>query len=684
MWSEIRHHRFRKEEDLYRGHFQIGETKGKPMRNTYSNDNGLIIKFIITKALCLFLVGRALVGGSASEALGQTYTAVVDASKDFGALDHFWSRAAGNGNARLQAQTDMRTQLKWCHDEWGMQYTIHHGLFNDSMHIYHEDASGNPVYEWKMFDSCYDYTFKELGMRAHFTLFPMPHDLAASLDKTGHVFNGAPSYYSVPKDYNKWKNLCAALAQHVVDRYGLAAARQCYFRVWNENDITGFSMGTMDDWQHLYDYAVEGVKSVDSLLKVGGPSLSGPNTTILGNFLDHCQSANYANPAKHSTAIDFISFHTYASGPNELGLGNLRGAVSGINTVKTLLQTRGLLGKVAIHITEYGASYARNYNNPKNPTKSEPYAKHDSQLAAAFFAFEVSSLLYDWNNIGVGVNNKDVIPPIFSYWVMSDIFDEDGVIMKDFINCHGQITRLHWIKKPSFNAFKMMNMLGDRLLPMTHSSPGDTVKGVAARSSGTGAVQVVLFNCPKGNVTQFVDHPIKLTVNNITSPTSKVRYELYAVDKVHSNSFTVWDRLGRPDSMTQVQVDSCKVHQELEKIKSVDAYQLSNGTFRDSIYLSGQSVVLAVLTPLVQVGANPREVQKTCVSGFAATAKVQIVKGRAILPPHLFGDAHELRFYSVRGEILGVLRPKLGGGYGNEWQAINVPAVDGIVIVQRR
>jgi xylan 1,4-beta-xylosidase len=640
---------------------------------------------IAVAAMCCLVVPALSGENGVAATIGSTYTAVVDASKDLGALDHFWSRAAGNGNARLQAQQDMRTHLKWCHDAWGMQYTIHHGLLNDSMHIYREDASGNPSYNWKMFDSCYDYTIKDLGMRAHFTFFPMPHDLAASLSKTGFVFNGVPCYLSMPKDLNKWKGLCAAIAQHVVDRYGIGVARQCYFRVWNENDIGGFTLGTMDDWQHVYDYAVEGVKSVDSLLKVGGPSISGPNATTLGNFLDHCRTANYANSSKHSTAVDFISFHSYASGNNDPSLSNLGGIVSGLNTVKGLLQSRGLLGKVPIHITEYGASWARNFNNPTGSGLTEPYGKHDSQTAAAFFAYEVSNIIYDWNNVGIGVNNAAVMPPILSYWVMSDVFDEDGVIMKDFINCHGQITRKNWIKKPSFNAFAMMNMLGDRLLPLSHSSPGDTVKGIATLKSSDGSVQVMLFNCAKNNVTAFIDHPVKLTVNNVISPSGTVKYELYAVDKVHSNSFSVWDRIGRPEPMTQAQIDSCKAHQELEKIKSVDAYQLTNKSFSDSIYLPGQSVALAVLTPPPQVGIRERHALDAEVSvSVFAPKKMRIVDGQLFIPPQMYKDAHELRLYSPRGELLGVVWPKACVGYGNGPVAVSKKVANGIVIVTGR
>jgi xylan 1,4-beta-xylosidase len=589
---------------------------------------------------------------TSSLTVGATYRATVDAGDDLGELDHFWSRAAGNGNARLQAQSDMRTHLKWCHDEWGMGMTIHHGLLNDSMHIYREDAQGNPQYEWKMFDSCYDYTIKELGMAAHFTLFPMPHDLAASLTKIGHVFNGAPCYLSMPKDLNKWKNLCQAIARHVVDRYGIDVARRCYFRVWNENDIDGFALGTMDDWQHVYDYAVEGVRSVDAQLKVGGPSLSSAKADILGTFLDHCLTDNYADPQKSSTPVDFISFHAYGSNANEAGLFGEAAMVNGLRTVQQVLASRNLLGKVGIHITEYGASWARNYDNPISSGMDEPYGKHDSQTAAAFIVCQAANALYDWAGAGIGINNPEARPTVMSYWTISDVFDEDGPIDKDFINCHGLITRHSSIRKPSFNAFKMLHMLGDRLLPLEHTAPGDTVKGLAAKRSTDGQVQVLLYNCPRADVTQFIDHPVNLTVNGIASPSGKVTYELYQIDRTHSNSFKVWDRLGRPEPMSAAQVDSCKAHQQLEKIRTVAEYTLTNGSLQDSIYLPGQSVALAVITPLSGVGTVPRSMGVAARRSASTCFSATVVQGILRLPADVRATAKAAKVYDLTGRLL--------------------------------
>ncbi len=116
---------------------------------------------------------------------------------------------------------------------------------------------------------------------------------------------------SPPKDYAKWQALVAALAQHLIDRYGSEEVETWPFEVWNEPDLkveVTFWNGSRDEYFRLYDYAADGLKSVDPNLKVGGPVAA--FTTFQEPFLRHVPRENFATGG-HSAPLDFLDLHNY-------------------------------------------------------------------------------------------------------------------------------------------------------------------------------------------------------------------------------------------------------------------------------------------------------------------------------------------------------------------------------------
>jgi xylan 1,4-beta-xylosidase len=298
------------------------------------------------------------------------FTVSVDAADDKGVLRHFWEEAIGTGEAYQLDLPGHREHLRMAREELGMKRTIHHGLTHDNMQIYNEDNAGVVTYNFAKFDTVYDYVIKTLGMRPHFSFFPMPAKLAAN---PGSTCMEPKFIHSKPKSWEKWGALCRAIAKHVVERYDTTIARECYYRVWNENNVPNcFDMGTEDDYFHLYDYAAEGVKSVDSLLRVGGPSYAGADPPLITSFLNHCLTANYAAPQKKSTPVDFVSGTFYSSGTNEKSLGGIKGISQKTGEIHNMLSGKKLEDRIEFHFTEYGSSYSRRF------TKGDIYGKHDT------------------------------------------------------------------------------------------------------------------------------------------------------------------------------------------------------------------------------------------------------------------------------------------------------------------
>src|SRR6185437_8130985 len=188
--------------------------------------------------------------------------------------------------------------------------------------VYHEDAQGRPVYEWKILDGIFD-AYKAAGVKPMVELGFMPKDLAAKLPNKpdqpyqmhfpGDVLGGASN--NPPKDYAKWQGLAEAVVAHLVERYGKDEVLTWYFEVWNEPDIS-YWHGTPEEYYKLYDAAAAGVKAALPGARVGGPATTGPGGKtrdggpdggykLLKGFLEHVRDTKQP--------LDFISFHAKGS-----------------------------------------------------------------------------------------------------------------------------------------------------------------------------------------------------------------------------------------------------------------------------------------------------------------------------------------------------------------------------------
>src|SRR6185503_11392868 len=107
------------------------------------------------------------------------------------------------------------------------------------------------------------------------------------------------------KDWSRWHDLIRAVTAHLADRYGLDELRTHWrFEVWNEPNLSVFWSGTPAEYWRLYSEAARAVKSVDPLLRVGGPA-----TAAVG-WIDE--------QLKVGAPVDFLSTHVYGTIPLDL------------------------------------------------------------------------------------------------------------------------------------------------------------------------------------------------------------------------------------------------------------------------------------------------------------------------------------------------------------------------------
>jgi xylan 1,4-beta-xylosidase len=200
-----------------------------------------------------------------------------------------------------------------------------HGFYKwGSTNAYLEDDDGRPIYHWEIIELVLDTILKS-GCKPFVELGFMPQHLAdqkhydlASDTWTQRNYR-TYGFASPPKDYQKWYDLIFALAQHCIERYGIHEVNSWYWELWNEPDLDYYWLGTIDEFNKLYDYTAAAVKAAHPELRVGGPGTTNPipgrrSAEFLDKFLDHCVNGSNAYTGQCGTPLDFVSFHVKGGG----------------------------------------------------------------------------------------------------------------------------------------------------------------------------------------------------------------------------------------------------------------------------------------------------------------------------------------------------------------------------------
>ena len=163
---------------------------------------------------------------------------------------------------------------------------------------------GKPIYNFSYVDQIYDGLL-ENHVRPFVELSFMPRKLAA--EPILHSFWYKP-IVSPPKDWNKWDDLIAHFAQHLIDRYGIDEVSQWYFEVWNEPNLDFWAGEPKEQtYYQLYDSTAKTLKQVDRRLRVGGPATA--QAAWVDRFIRHA--------VENNVPVDFVSTHVYANDSSE-------------------------------------------------------------------------------------------------------------------------------------------------------------------------------------------------------------------------------------------------------------------------------------------------------------------------------------------------------------------------------
>lgn len=433
----------------------------------------------------------------------------LDLSSKGTPFPHYWEHCVGSCHAIMGTRQDWREQLEKSHHELGFQFIRFHGLLNDEMSVVNKDRSGNLSYSFFNIDSVFDFLLS-IGMKPFIELGFMPEALASGSTTCFHYKGNI----TPPADHDQWADLIKTLTQHLVDRYSLDEVRTWFFEVWNEPNLKFFFDGTQEEYFKLYRTTCLVIKSVDSLLRVGGPATS--INAWIPEMIAYCRKTN--------TPLDFISTHHY---PTDDPLWKN----SDISMEEFFTKfaddfgsyERGILYKMTARARQEAGDLPLYYTE-WNTSAILPDPIHDESYSAALVAKTIA------DNDGLVQN--------YSFWTFSDLFEEAGQFSAPFHGGFGLQT-IHGIAKPTFRLFEMLHGMGNERLQV-EGGVNSTVEMLVVKKNSEVTLLVYNHDIP-GSGIHTEEVVIRLDGASANSAASITR-----IDNEHVNPKQKWMDLGSP------------------------------------------------------------------------------------------------------------------------------------------
>jgi xylan 1,4-beta-xylosidase len=470
-----------------------------------------------------------------------------------------------------------------------------------STNVYTEDASGKPVYDWKIVDRIFG-TYHQLGIKPLVELGFMPQALSTKPEPYRHNFPNGSIYTGwayPPTDYQKWADLVFHFVDHLRQRYGDAETKTWLWEVWNEPDIE-YWKGTREEYFKLYDFSAEAVRKALPGARIGGPDTTGPlndngAAQFLSLFLQHCaRDRNYATEGIGSP-LDFVSFHpkgspTIVDGHVRMGIQHQLAVIQrGFQIIGSFPEWRNtpiIFGES----DPEGCAACSAQKHPENAYRNGPlYASYTAAVMN-----QISALAADEH-----VTFQGAVTWAFEF--------EDQPYFAGF-----RELATNGIDKPVLNTFRMFGLLGGQRVEVKSSGAvaldeflksgvreRPDVDAVATRRDRE--ISVLIWNYHDDDL-PAADSPIDLSITGIPLDASKVLVEQFRIDGNHSNSYAAWQRIGSPQKPTPEEYRLIEDAGHLEKSNSPDWKAVENGELRLNFSLPRQGLALLRIT--WKVGAN--------------------------------------------------------------------------------
>jgi xylan 1,4-beta-xylosidase len=489
---------------------------------------------------------------------------IMDIKNTTGPVDRFFDLSVGSDFPGTLIRDDSQAQLKLTVDELGFRYIRFHAIFHDVLGTVRIE-DGKTVYNWSKTDQLYDdllarhiRPFVELG----FT----PKALATS-ENSIFYWKGNTSH---PRPEG-WSDLIVAFIRHVEQRYGPDEVRTWFFEVWNEPNLSGFwEGGDQKAYFDLYDRTAKTIKSIDPVLRVGGPSTAG--AAWVPEFLAHVKQSG--------AAVDFVTTHTYGvqggfldeNGKSDTKLDPSPDAIIGdVRRVRAQISASSFPG-LPLYFTEWSTSYT-----PRDSV-------HDSYVSAPYILTKLKAC-------------QGMVQGM-SYWTYTDLFEEPGPPSAPFQGGFGLLNP-QGIRKPAFFAYKYLHALAGESIATSDSQ--------AMLSTKRGDLTAVIwdFQQPQQNVSNrsfftkgILSHKAPTVVFQVAhlKPESRYHLKVFRTGYRANDAYTAYIEMGSPQNLTVAQIahlqELTRDLPETDKAVRSD----SKGAIQFSIPMSSNDIVLVKLT----------------------------------------------------------------------------------------
>jgi xylan 1,4-beta-xylosidase len=472
---------------------------------------------------------------------------VIDARSPGRAFPHFWEQMFGSGRAILTLRESYRSDLREVKKATDFRYVRFHNILHDEVGVYDEDEQGRPLYNFSYVDQIYDGLLAN-GVRPFVEISFMPKKLALRQDV--HPF-WYKQIVSPPKDYAKWEDLIRALAQHLVDRYGIEEVAQWYFEVWNEPNIDFWSGDPKQaTYFELYDHTARALKAVSPRLRVGGPATSSAHW--VDDFLRHAVAAD--------VPTDFISSHGYADDTTE----DLFGTTEDIPMDQRVCRA---IGKVHDQITKSA-----------RPNLSLMWTEWN---VPSFGELNARDTVYVGAALADDIRQCDGLVDMMSFWTFSDVFEENGPKREPFDGEFG-LMAMGGIRKPSYAAHALLHKLGEERIPLD-------APGLLATRRRDGTLVIAAWNLvAPDKLDPAKKREPKTFAFEFRGVSAVSRIFVSRVDEKHGNSLAAYRAMGSPKYPTAAQVRELN---RAAEIPAAENLHLSKGGIDLDVPVNGLALI---------------------------------------------------------------------------------------------
>lgn len=373
-----------------------------------------------------------------------------------------WRTLMNAGYAKDILNAGVQAQLIQLQHEVGFRYLRFHGIFDDDMFVYHENAEGKAVFNFTYVDEIIDFLLS-IHIDPYVEFGYMPSALAMEQMR---LFQ-RPSFVSMPASQDKWIGLVEAFLRHCLSRFGRESMRKWMFCPFGNPELTaGSNAADTKLYFELYERTCRSIWEMDESFVICGPGSAINSLEINRAFLDYC--------LRRDCMPDYLAFHSFQN------------AVSGEENEDIQLVEQPDVFPVAVSRDEH---FLRSQLHKMD------------ELLTKIGLSDYPILLDEWNSnlwqrdlcsdtcYKSAFLFKDILenydrPSAIGYWTLSDNMEEVAPAPELFHGGFGLFNRLN-IPKSGYRALELLKKAGSRLL-----SKGDGYFITA----GEGAIQIFLYH----------------------------------------------------------------------------------------------------------------------------------------------------------------------------------------------